>query len=231
MTSLDHTIREGNSVISDSAVHPKALDWQTAFPEVFAQGGFDVVVGNPPYIRQELLAPFKPYWEQRFKAYHGVADIFVYFFEQGVEVLRPGDSSEFLIFARRGIRIEDFPAVHDYLEQFRAQLEPKPPSWNGEQNWPGRKAGAYQWYELQDTVDYWEAFEQPKIVWPDISKLPRFSMDTQSRYLGNTGYVIPGGDYYLLGILSSPTNGSPICRRSRRRMPASHAPWPTPKPN
>jgi hypothetical protein len=39
LTSLDHTIREGNSVISDPAVHPKAFDWQAAFPEVFAQGG------------------------------------------------------------------------------------------------------------------------------------------------------------------------------------------------
>src|ERR1035438_1468972 len=57
LTSLDHTIREGNSIISDPAVHPKAFDWQAAFPEVFAQGGFDVVVGNPPYIRQELLTP------------------------------------------------------------------------------------------------------------------------------------------------------------------------------
>jgi hypothetical protein len=39
LTSLDHTIREGNSIISDPAVYPKALDWQAAFPEVFAQGG------------------------------------------------------------------------------------------------------------------------------------------------------------------------------------------------
>ena len=44
LTSLDHTIREGNSVISDPAVHPKAFDWQAACPEVFAQGGFDVVI-------------------------------------------------------------------------------------------------------------------------------------------------------------------------------------------
>ena len=77
-------------------MHPKAFGWQAAFPEVFAQGGFDVVVGNPPYIRQELLAPFKPYWEQRFKTYHGVADIFVYFFEQGIEVLRPGGQMAFI---------------------------------------------------------------------------------------------------------------------------------------
>ena len=46
LTSLDHTIREGNSIISDKAVHPKAFDWQAAFPEVFAQGGFDVVGGK-----------------------------------------------------------------------------------------------------------------------------------------------------------------------------------------
>jgi type I restriction-modification system DNA methylase subunit len=77
-------------------VHPKAFDWQAAFPEVFAQGGFDVVVGNPPYIRQEWIAPFKPYWERRFKSYHGVADIFVYFFEQGIEVLRPGGQLAFI---------------------------------------------------------------------------------------------------------------------------------------
>ncbi len=38
LTSLDHTIGEGNSVISHPAVHPKAFDWQAAFPEVFAQG-------------------------------------------------------------------------------------------------------------------------------------------------------------------------------------------------
>ena len=97
LTSFEHTIREGNSVVSDPAVHPKAFDWPAAFPEVFAQGGFDVVVGNPPYIRQEWLAPFKPYWEKRYRSYHGVADIFVYFFEQGIELLRPGGQLVFII--------------------------------------------------------------------------------------------------------------------------------------
>jgi len=96
LTSLDHSIREGNSVVSDPAVHPKAFDWHAAFPEVFAQGGFDVVVGNPPYIRQEWIAPYKPYWEQRYRSYHGVADIFVYFFEQGIELLRPGGQLAFI---------------------------------------------------------------------------------------------------------------------------------------
>jgi hypothetical protein len=97
LTSLDHTIREGNSVISDPAVHPKALDWQAAFPEVFAQGGFDVVVGNPPYVRQELLTPFKAWLETRYAAFHGMADLYVYFYELGLRVLKPGGLLSFIV--------------------------------------------------------------------------------------------------------------------------------------
>ncbi len=113
------------------------------------------------------------------------------------------DSNEYLIFTRRGVVIEEYPAVLAYLEQFREQLEPKPINWPPSKKWMGLKPGAYQWYEIQDSVDYWSAFEKSKIVWPDICKLPRFSMDSEYKYLGNTGYVIPDGDFYLLGVLSS----------------------------
>jgi SAM-dependent methyltransferase len=97
LTSLDHTIREGNSIISDPAVHPKAFDWQAAFPEVFAQGGFDVVVGNPPYIRQELLTPYKPWLEAHYETFHGMADLYVYFYELGVRLLKPGGLLSFIV--------------------------------------------------------------------------------------------------------------------------------------
>jgi hypothetical protein len=97
LTSLDHTIREGNSVISDPAVHPKAFNWQAAFPEVFAQGGFDVVVSNPPYVRQELLTPFKPWLEANYETFHGMADLYVYFYELGVRVLKPGGLLSFIV--------------------------------------------------------------------------------------------------------------------------------------
>ena len=97
LTSLDHTIREGNSVISDPAVHPKAFNWRENFPEVFAQGGFDVVVGNPPYVRQELLTPFKPWLEANYETFHGMADLYVYFYELGVRVLKPGGLLAFIV--------------------------------------------------------------------------------------------------------------------------------------
>ena len=65
LTDLDHSIRVGNSV-NESAVDVKTFDWRAAFPEIFEAGGFDVIVANPPYIRQEWLAPYKPHWEQAF---------------------------------------------------------------------------------------------------------------------------------------------------------------------
>ena len=97
LTSLDHTIREGDSVISDPAVRPKAFDWPVAFPEVFAQGGFDVIVGNPPYIRRVLLSPYKPWLETHYEVFHGMADLYVYFYEQGVKLLKPSGLLCFMV--------------------------------------------------------------------------------------------------------------------------------------
>jgi hypothetical protein len=97
LASLDHPIRVGNSVVSDPAVDPKALDWQAVFPEVFSQGGFDVVVANPPYVRQEWLSPIKPYLQSAYQAYHGMADLYVYFYELGLRVLKPGGLLSFIV--------------------------------------------------------------------------------------------------------------------------------------
>ncbi len=96
LTSLDHTIVVGNSIVNDSAVDPRALDWDKAFPEVMADGGFDVVVANPPYIRQEWLAPYKPHWQATFESFNAVADIFTYFYELGIKRLRSGGRLGFI---------------------------------------------------------------------------------------------------------------------------------------
>ncbi len=97
LTSLDDTIRAGNSLISDPAVDARGFDWQVAFPKVFEEGGFDVVVGNPPYVRQEWISAIKLYLQQHYSAYDGVADLYVYFYELGLRLLRPGGRLSFIV--------------------------------------------------------------------------------------------------------------------------------------
>ena len=383
LTSLDHSIREGNSVVADPSVHPKAFEWTTAFPEAFSAGGFDVVVGNPPYVRQELLSPIKPWLEAHYSTFHGMADLYVYFYELGLRVLRPGGLLSFIvtnkwmkagygeplrrffqqkawvrsvvdfghakqifeeadvfpsiivvekptgapaptkarlctipreqlriddlsvqieregadmesaqlrsegwqlepasvlqlyrkirsgritlssfakikpfrgvvtgcneaflidaetrrslveetpecseiifpylrgqdverwkaswqgtwiIFTRRGVDIDKFPAVKRHLGKFKEMLEPKPAGWTG-MNWSGRKGGAYQWFEIQDSIEYWREFSKPKIVYQEIQFHPSYAFDTKGYFGNNKTFFIPTDDMYLLAVLNSP---------------------------
>ncbi|MHB0935920.1 MAG: Eco57I restriction-modification methylase domain-containing protein [Armatimonadota bacterium] len=373
------------------AARERFFHWELEFPEVYfdrhgrplgEDGGFEVVIGNPPYIRQEGLAAYKPIFQAEYpEVYHGVADLFVYFFEQGLkqtkhggrhtyissnswlranyatplrkrlretttvdllvdmgnnlifkeapdvypaihivrretppdqhsaqaavfsrgedlqpfetrveekfltvtihdqedggwqlsggesrqlfvklmaagrplselvsgkiyrgvltglneafiinqvtrdrlidadpecepllkkmlrgEDLRPWyqeDEGRWLIFTRRGIDIEAYPAIKQHLNQFRERLEPKPGNWNDKMPWGGRKEGNYKWYEIQDTVEYYEAFDHPKIFWPDFARYPRFSWDETGAYTNNTGFFLVAPDTYTLAILQS----------------------------
>jgi type I restriction-modification system DNA methylase subunit len=361
--------------------------WDLEFPEVFfdkhgqplgERAGFDAVIGNPPYVRQEQLAPIKPYLAQAFPSiYHGVADLSLYFLGQGVNLLKQGgrlsyitsgtfqklaygeplrrfltanvtinnligfgeeqvfsdaitypiileiarqkpvdaaqvlvgeitdpknlsmlisktqyplpingapwifvssglrhllsgwntshtlrehlshpiyrgvttglndafvldraarekiiqaDSTSIdlikpyirgedlevwhhkendlsLLFARRGIRISDFLGAFNHLQGFRKRLEPKPKDLAATEAWPGRKSGDYRWYEIQDSVEYYQVFEKPRIHSTKISLYPTFSLIEETMYAGNTSYVLPlvskEEGVFLLGILNS----------------------------
>jgi len=94
LTSLDDNVKQGNSVVAE----PTPLDaWRQRFPTVFAGGGFDVVIGNPPYVRQEWIAKDKPFLEKHYKAYDGTADLYVYFYELGMKLLKPGGRLGFVV--------------------------------------------------------------------------------------------------------------------------------------
>lgn len=58
--------------------------WELEFSEVFkgSNPGFDIVIGNPPYVRQEKIKELKPYLKEYYETYTGVADLYVYFFEK-----------------------------------------------------------------------------------------------------------------------------------------------------
>ncbi len=388
LPNLDSNIKCGNSLIGTDFYDDQldlfdgqmkkinAFDWEEGFTEVFMQGGFDTVIGNPPYVRQELLGDQKEYFKTHYKVYHGVADLYTYFFEKGIELLKKdglfgiivankwmranygeplrkwlkaqtiyriidfGDlpvfqqattypciiiagrpsaykapiqvtemetldfgqlgeyiqarekpvskenlndkgwqlvsdeemkllnklkesavplgeyvqgkiyrgvltglneafvidkatrdhliaedpksaeiikpflagrdikrykqphSDKYLIFTRRGINIERYPAIKRYLLQFKDRLIPKPKSWKGEK-WQGRKPGPYKWYEIQDAIDYYEEFEKPKIIYPNILKKPEFAFDDAHWFTNQKCFIISMDDKHLLGILNS----------------------------
>jgi fido (protein-threonine AMPylation protein) len=90
LESLEAHLRIGNSLIDDPAFAERPFDWRAAFPDVFLDGGFDVVLGNPPYVRMERLKPVKPYLEKRYAVASDRADLYCYFYELGLSLLKPG---------------------------------------------------------------------------------------------------------------------------------------------
>ncbi|MDB9304833.1 TaqI-like C-terminal specificity domain-containing protein [Nodularia spumigena CS-591/12] len=99
-----------------------------------------------------------------------------------------------LIFTRRGIDIKKYPAIENYLSQYKKQLTPG----------TGRKAGTYKWYEIQDNIAYWQEFEQPKIIIPAITNNVEYAPDCSGYYSNDkTSICIPKNINYTLAILNS----------------------------
>jgi type I restriction-modification system DNA methylase subunit len=97
LPTLERNVRVGNSVIADPAVDAHALDWAKAFPVPAREGGFDVIVTNPPYVRiQNLGTPEVEYFGNRFKADWNY-DIYTVFVQQAWELLREGGVAGFIL--------------------------------------------------------------------------------------------------------------------------------------
>ena len=106
LPSLDENIKCGNSLIGpdiystiqmtldndDEFYRINAFDWKQEFPDVFEQGGFDAVLGNPPYVRIQAMKEWAPieveFYKKLYKsASKGNYDIYVVFVEKGLSLL------------------------------------------------------------------------------------------------------------------------------------------------
>jgi len=98
------------------------FNWQVEFPEVFFNDdgtpkenpGFDVVIGNPPYLRQESLGDFKEFLKEHFKIFNGKADLYVYFFERGIDILKQGGIFGF-ISSNKFVRSDYGGSLRDFI--------------------------------------------------------------------------------------------------------------------
>jgi hypothetical protein len=116
--------------------------WEIEFPDVFfgfadadqrrlkhkdriaaGSSGFHAVVGNPPYVRMELIKPLKPFLKPHFRCHTERADLFIYFFEQAVRLLRHGARSAFIASStwtktKAGERLREFLGTETTVESF-----------------------------------------------------------------------------------------------------------------
>ena len=87
LNSLNENIKCGNSLISDPAIAgEKAFNWQEQFPKVFEKGGFDVVIGNPPYVfaREKVSEEDKAYYSQVYESAKYQVNTYIIFMEQSL---------------------------------------------------------------------------------------------------------------------------------------------------
>ena len=108
LSSLNNNIKCGNSLISDGEIAgDKAFDWEAEFPQIFKNGGFDVVIGNPPY-GAELDEKSKSYIIDNYKTCEYNVNSYVVFYEKGL-----------LITKENGLLGYITPATFTYQHYFR----------------------------------------------------------------------------------------------------------------
>jgi type I restriction-modification system DNA methylase subunit len=102
LNDLNGNIKCGNSLIDDVTVAgDKAFNWQEAFPKVFENGGFDIVIGNPPYVRvqtiKDNLEKESIELERKYESATKRYDLFVLFIEKSYSLIKPKGVVSFIL--------------------------------------------------------------------------------------------------------------------------------------
>ena len=112
-------------------------------------------------------------------------------------------------FPSKKYNIEKLPAIKNHLLSFgKERLEQTGKTYhiNGE-TIKARKKTNNKWFETQDSISYWDDFNKPKIMYPDIAQKLSFVADEKGYILGNTAYFFTCKDsdamQFLLKILNS----------------------------
>jgi type I restriction-modification system DNA methylase subunit len=98
---LQSNIKIGNSTIENSEFSDKAFQWEEEFQDIMKEGGFDIVIGNPPYINAIQLTKslgnnVKEVWKENYESARGAYDIYVLFIERAIKLCKPSGFVSFI---------------------------------------------------------------------------------------------------------------------------------------
>src|SRR6266540_4899608 len=103
------------NIAHGDSLHPETFE--LSFSQIMKEGGFDVIIGNPPYVRQETLGEeFKAYAKQNFETYAGTADLYIYFIEQAHKLLKPGGYFGMIV-SNKWMRSNYGKALREFLKR------------------------------------------------------------------------------------------------------------------
>ena len=117
LTTLDKNIKCGNSLIDDNAIAgDKAFDWSKEFKVIMEKGGFDVVVGNPPYVNIANVSDEKvrKYFKYNYKTVKNKSDLYSIFIEKATGLLKKGGLLSF-VFSNSWLGTDSFSEFRKFL--------------------------------------------------------------------------------------------------------------------
>jgi len=121
LPNLSDNIKCGNSLIaSDFSIIPedlvrvKAFDWPAQFPDAMKDGGFDAIIGNPPYIRMETFKEIKAYLKVNYSCHDERSDIYAYMIEHAHKILRMGGLFGMIV-SNKFLRANYGKPLRDYI--------------------------------------------------------------------------------------------------------------------
>lgn len=125
LNDLNNNIKCGNSLIDDPEIAgDKAFNWQQEFPQIFTKGGFDVVIGNPPYVRlQNIDIESREYYNRHYKTAYKNYDLYVLFTERIKFLLNEQGLGSYImpkkfITTEYGEKLKEFLFKENLLERF-----------------------------------------------------------------------------------------------------------------
>ena len=119
LNDLSSNIKCGNSLIDSKAVAGnKAFTWETEFPKVFEKGGFDVIIGNPPYVfaRDNFSQEIKDYYSKKYVSAEYQINLYLLFIERTINIIR--DTANYgLIIPNAWLMIESAKGLRNFILQ------------------------------------------------------------------------------------------------------------------
>ena len=101
-------------MIPEDLVRVRAFDWPVQFPEAMKNGGFDAIIGNPPYIRMETFKEIKAYLKVNYSCHDERSDIYAYMIEHAHKILRMGGLFGMIV-SNKFLRANYGKPLRDYI--------------------------------------------------------------------------------------------------------------------